>query len=60
MGKAFILSDLPRVQERLKNVGNMALEEKEKLLTRKAQLEVSIPNVENKAKALYEELSAEQ
>ncbi|PJF20177.1 hypothetical protein PSACC_00022 [Paramicrosporidium saccamoebae] len=60
IGKAFILSDLPHVQERLRNVSSMALEEKEKMLTRKAQLEVLIPNIENKAKALYEELSAEQ
>lgn len=57
-GKAFLLSGLNQIKERLSMVRDDATIEREKLLTRKTQLEESIVAAEQKAKTLYEELNS--
>lgn len=52
LGKAFILGEMEQVQERLKNVSTSSAAEREKLISRKSELEQSIGNAEEKAKQL--------
>lgn len=57
-GKAYLLSSVSNVQERLQAVGSTATIEKEKLLTRKGELGTLIASAEQNAKNLYEELQS--